>query len=104
MFDMIKKYLEKRCKKDEALSRHYTAAKMQECVDYINDEARKLVKEKTGTQMVQIDDNTVYNMAAHWFLESAPELEKPEIECVKAVVNGVEIVPAPNRIDLFGEA
>ena len=94
--DSIKKYCEELGKSDVEFARHYNPDKISACCDYINNQARKIIKCGCGF----IEDPAVYKWARDFFYgdteeqaesqdvtsEDEENLEEEEIETKPATV------------------
>ena len=91
--DIIKKYLEEQCEKDEALKAFYKPCHIDGCYNFIMECVRRTA---TGGCNAVVEDAVVFKMARDYFIEILPNLKKeaPEVkpEEVKAVQETVEEV------------
>lgn len=67
----IVSYLSMRCFEKEALARAIRRKNrtLKECLQNIRKEAEKRIKERNGTQVVQMPDLEVFSMAEEYYLE-----------------------------------
>ena len=67
----IVSYLSMRCFEKEALARAIRRKNrtLKECLQNIRKEAEKRIKERSGTQVVQMPDLEVFSMAEEYYLE-----------------------------------
>ena len=77
--DIIKKYLEEQCEKDEALKALYKPSHIDGCYNFILECVRKTA---TGGCNAVVEDAVVFKMARDYFLEILPTIaeEPPEIK------------------------
>ena len=77
--DIIKKYLEEQCEKDEALKALYKPSHIDGCYNFILECVRKTA---TGGSNAVVEDAVVFKMARDYFLEILPTIaeEPPEIK------------------------
>ena len=94
MKDAIKKYFEEAIIDDEALKNAYDEKKLDDCIKYINDQARKYLKGKNGA----IADEIVYKWARDFMYgdiakteEEAPgeETKETQTESVQEVAEDI---------------
>lgn len=90
--DIIKKYLEQQCEKDEALKALYRPTHIDGCYNFI----MECVRKTTPAGNAVVEDAIVFKMARDYFIEILPTVSEdaPEIktEEVKAVQETVEDV------------
>lgn len=73
MKDVIKKYFEKAIETDEALKNVYDEKKLDACIKYIREQARKQAKNGCAC----IEDEVVYKWARDFMYGDIPAEEKP---------------------------
>lgn len=90
--DIIKKYLEEQCEKDEALKALYRPTHIDGCYNFIMECVRKTAP---GGNAV-VEDAVVFKMARDYYIEilpkyadDAPEVKPAEVEKVKETVEEV---------------
>lgn len=90
MKDTIKKYFEEAIIDDEALKNAYDEKKLDDCIKYINDQARKYLKGKNGA----IADEIVYKWARDFMYGdiAKTEEEAPAEETKEAQTESVQEV------------
>ena len=78
--EIVKAYLEKMAELDPTIASVYptndAGKTIDDCMDYIDDNALKMVPEKHGTQCVRLASFTVFEWAVRYFLD--PEIKKFE--------------------------
>lgn len=95
--DIIKKYLEEQCEKDEALKALYKPSHIDGCYNFILECVRKTA---TGGCNAVVEDAIVFKMARDYFIEILPKLDeglstldeiipKAEVEKVQETVKEV---------------
>ena len=91
--DIIKKYLEEQCEKDEALKALYKPSHIDGCYNFILECVRKTA---TGGCNAVVEDAVVFKMARDYFIEilpkiteDAPEVKPAEVEKVQETVKEV---------------
>ena len=91
--DIIKKYLEEQCEKDEALKALYKPSHIDGCYNFILECVRKTA---TGGCNAVVEDAVVFKMARDYFIEIlpkitevAPEVKPAEVEKVQETVKEV---------------
>lgn len=101
MKDIIKTYLEAQIKTDAALAAKYDAEKINTCVEYIVEEAKKYLKNQNGA----IEDGIVYKWARDFYnddiyLKTKKDKKNKESE-ENAVINdeetAVNAAPVPPK-------
>lgn len=108
MKNAIKAYLERECMNDVALKSKYDENKLDGCIKYITEQARKRLNGKNGA----IEDTTVYQWARHYILDGDSEMEETDEEVAEAVKaqhvmperkeEPKKFKPVPGQLDLFG--
>lgn len=73
MKEAIKAYLEEAIKNDEALAKVYDESKLNACISYINEQARKELKGKNGA----IKDDVVYHWARDFYFGDLNKAAEP---------------------------
>lgn len=85
MKEIIKKYLERQCLTDEYLAGLYKEERLEGCIEYITNQARK--KCEKGQNSVAIEDTVVFKWARDYFTEGEflrdEERKKKEQETTK---------------------
>ena len=81
--EIIEMYLTKMAELDPQLAEKFpnnpAGKSVKDCVEYINNQARKMVTNQTGTQCVALSNAEVYNLAVQYFLDDTIEkVEKKE--------------------------
>ena len=81
--EIIEMYLTKMAELDPQLAEKFpnnpAGKTVKDCVEYINNQARKMVTNQTGTQCVALSNAEVYNLAVQYFLDDSIEkVEKKE--------------------------
>lgn len=71
--DIIRKYLEEQCEKDEALKALYKPSHIDGCYNFILECVRKSV---TGGRNAVVEDAVVFKMARDYFIEILPKLDE----------------------------
>jgi hypothetical protein len=71
--DIIKKYLEEQCEKDEALKALYKPSHIDGCYNFILECVRKTA---TGGCNAVVEDAIVFKMARDYFIEILPKLDE----------------------------
>lgn len=91
--DIIKKYLEEQCEKDEVLKALYKPSHIDGCYNFILECVRKTA---TGGCNAVVEDAVVFKMARDYFIEilpkiteDAPEVKPAEVEKVQETVKEV---------------
>lgn len=83
--DLIKDYLEKRCKTDKVLAEKYNSGKktINGAYKFLEHEISETIKNKSGN-MVKITENEwVYENVVHYFLEDSLDYEPKKVETKK---------------------
>ena len=100
MKEQIKKYLDEQVQKNSALAGKYDAERLDKCIDYITEEARKYLNGSNG----YVEDALVYKWARDYYLEVPSEtkpLEEKKVEVKKAVVEKKETDENKKQLSLF---
>ena len=85
--DIIRKYLEEQCEKDEALKALYKPSHIDGCYNFILECVRKFA---TGGCNAVVEDVIVFKMARDYFIEILPKVEEEAPEVKPAEVEKVQ--------------
>lgn len=80
LIDTLRNYIETEMKVNEVLRRKYNPDKMNQCEAFVNDEARKHLKGRSGA----IEDSIVYGWAISFFVDEV-QIQKEETKIIPSV-------------------
>lgn len=78
--DVLRKYLESALADNEELRNKYDSNKLNQCEAYVNDEARKMLKGRSGA----IEDSVVFGWAVSFFVDEV-QVQKEERKIIPSV-------------------